>query len=77
MTAPEEVSFKRDISPLFRDIDIAEMRFAFDLLDYDEVREYAEAIYERVAEGSMPCDGSWPAEQVRLFRRWIDGGSRP
>lgn len=77
MTASEEVSFKRDIVPLFRDIDVAEMRFAFDLLDYDEVREYAEAIYGRVADGSMPCDQSWPPEQVELFRRWVDGGTRP
>lgn len=51
------------------------MSFAFDLASYDDVKEYAEDIYERLAEGTMPCDGAWPAEQVQLFRAWIDAGS--
>lgn len=24
----------------------------------------------------MPCDDAWPATDVALFRRWIDGGWR-
>jgi hypothetical protein len=23
----------------------------------------------------MPCDGSWPAEDVERFRTWIENGS--
>jgi hypothetical protein len=51
------------------------MSFAFDLSSYDDVRANAEAIYERLASGSMPCDGGWPAEDVERFRTWIDNGS--
>ena len=50
------------------------MSFAFDLSSYEDVRESAEEIYTRLDEGTMPCDGSWPPEQVRLFRAWIDAG---
>jgi len=53
------------------------MSFAFDLSSYDDVRGNAEAIYERLADGSMPCDGGWPAEDVQRFRTWIDNDSPP
>jgi hypothetical protein len=70
-------SYARDIRPLFRDGDVKAMSFAFDLASYDDVREHAEAIYEQLAAGSMPCDRAWPDDEVRLFRAWIDGGSAP
>jgi hypothetical protein len=70
-------SFERDIRPLFRAEDVEMMEFAFDLSDYDDVRGAAEDIYERVAEGSMPCDAAWPTERVRLFGAWIDAGTPP
>jgi hypothetical protein len=73
----EELGFERDIRSLFRPRDVDSMSFAFDLSSYEDVRSYAEDIHERLAEGSMPCDGAWPIEQVELFRRWIDGGSQP
>jgi hypothetical protein len=73
----EEVTFAGDIRPLFRDRDINSMTFAFDLTSYDDVRGNAEAIYARLADGSMPCDGSWPRENVERFRTWIDNGSPP
>ena len=44
---------------------------------HDDVRANAEAIYERLAAGSMPCDGPWPTESVECFRTWIDNGSPP
>jgi len=69
-----EVSFERDIRPLFREEDIEEMSFAFDLSSYDEVRQYAEEIHTRLADHSMPCDGPWPEADVERFRRWIDAG---
>jgi hypothetical protein len=73
----DAVSFARDIRPLFRDGDVSTMSFAFDLSSYEDVRANAEAIYQRLATGSMPCDQRWPAENVERFRTWIDSGSSP
>jgi Ferritin-like len=73
----DQVTYEQDIRPLFRDRDIQSMSFAFDLSSYNDVRTNAEAIYERLAAGSMPCDGRWPAEDVERFRTWIDNGSPP
>ena len=67
--------FERDIRPLFRPDDVGAMSFAFDLASYEDVRTNAEVIYERVADGSMPCDSRWPTERIELFRAWIDAGS--
>ena len=66
--------FDRDIRPLFRDKDVDEMRFAFDLSVYDDVKDNAQGIYDRLMDGSMPCDGAWSSEQIALFRQWIDEG---
>jgi hypothetical protein len=66
--------FASDIRPLFRDSDVEEMQFAFDLSQYDDVKENAEAIYGRLSGGSMPCDGAWPADRIKLFREWMDDG---
>jgi hypothetical protein len=71
MAAP---SFERDIRPLFRDKDVESMSRAFDLSSYEEVRDHAEAIHARLAAGSMPCDGPWPAENVERFGQWMDAG---
>jgi len=71
----DRISYEHDIRPLFRDRDINSMSFAFDLSSYDDVRANAEAIYGRLAAGSMPCDGRWPVEDVERFRSWIDSGS--
>jgi hypothetical protein len=73
----EPPSFAADIAPLWRDDDVESMLFAFDLRSYGEVRERAEDIWERLDEGSMPCDEEWPADRVALFRSWIDGGMAP
>ena len=67
-------SFAKDIQPLFRDKDVQAMRAAFDLSDYGDVQDNAQAIYNSVASGSMPCDGPWPADQIALFKQWMDEG---
>ena len=67
-------NFARDIRPLFRDQDVEEMQFAFDLSEYDDVKANAEAILERLSDGSMPCDGAWSDEQIELFRQWMEEG---
>jgi hypothetical protein len=72
-----ETSYERDIRPLFRAEDAEAMSWAFDLASYDDVKEYAEVIYERLADGSMPCDEPWLDAQVRRFRDWIDAGTPP
>ena len=69
--------FERDIRPLFRDKDVDEMRFAFDLSQYIDVKDNAESIYQRLQDQSMPCDEPWPPERLALFRQWIDEGSAP
>ena len=71
------LSFENDIRPLFRDLDVEMMSYAFDLSSYDDVKEHAEAIHQRLADGSMPCDGVWPAEEVEKFKRWKDEGMEP
>jgi len=68
-------SFEQDVRPLFRPQDVNAMDWAFDLSSYDDVKENAEDIYDRLANGTMPCDRAWPAEQVQLFRAWIDAGA--
>jgi len=71
----EPVSFARHIKPLFRDKDRKSMSFAFDLWSYADVTANAAGILERVANGTMPCDGAWPAEKVAVFRRWTESGT--
>ncbi len=73
-TASNTPGFERDIKPLFREDDREAMNFVFDLWDYNDVRNQAENILERLEDGSMPCDGEWPPEQIDLFRRWINAG---
>jgi len=73
--ADEPVRFAKHIKPLFRARDRQSMTFVFDLWSYDDVRAHAEPILTRLSNGTMPCDGAWPAEKVDVFRRWMDTGS--
>jgi hypothetical protein len=75
--ADEPVSFAEHIKPLFRQDDRRSMSFAFDLWDYDDVVANDQAILERLGAGTMPCDGAWPAENVAVFRRWVETGAAP
>jgi hypothetical protein len=74
MSSPGEVklSFERDIKPLFRQRDRDAMPRAFDLFDYDDVVENADAIVGSLRSGQMPCDGAWPGEQEDKVQQWID-----
>ena len=69
-----KLSFERDIKPLFRAKDRDSMLRAFDLFDYDDVVENADAIAGSLRSGQMPCDGAWPAGQVDTLQQWIDQG---
>ena len=70
----QPVSYGQDIKGLFRPRDRQSMTFAFDLWEVDDVRANAEAILERLKDGTMPCDGEWSEEQVGLFERWVASG---
>jgi hypothetical protein len=73
-TGAGELSFARDIKPLFREKDRNSMLRAFDLFDYADVVEHADAIVGALRSGKMPCDGAWPASRVDTFQQWIDHG---
>jgi hypothetical protein len=72
--AQQAIGFEDDIRPLFRDKDIRSMSSRFDLSSYGDVKANADQILAKLADGSMPCDGAWPADQVGLFREWVDAG---
>jgi Ferritin-like len=71
---PTAPSFESDIKPLFRPFDRNSMRFLFDLSSYDDVRANSDRILARLENGSMPCDGAWPASDIEQFRAWIAAG---
>jgi len=69
-------SFATHVSTLFRHRDVASMKWAFDLSDYDDVVKHSVKISERVADGSMPPDHPWPDHYVDVFQRWVNGDFR-
>ena len=69
------LGFESDIKPLFREKDRDSMRRAFDLWSYADVVAHADAIAQRLSDGTMPCDGAWPKGHVTLFQRWMEEGS--
>ncbi len=70
--------FASDIRVLFRASDRnAMLAYSLDLHDYQQVKEKADLILEYLEDGSMPCDGAWPAERIALFRAWRDRGCQP
>jgi hypothetical protein len=70
----QPISYAQDIKPLFREGDRESMSSAFDLWSYDDVVQNSDAILGRLRDGTMPCDGAWPEEQVDVFQRWVDAG---
>ena len=75
MSADTSVSFEADIKPMFRERDRGSMQSHFDLWSYEDVVSHADAILAAVANGSMPCDGAWPQEQVDRLRHWVESGT--
>ncbi|MGH7910825.1 MAG: hypothetical protein ACREOV_03810 [Candidatus Dormibacteraceae bacterium] len=67
-------SFETDIRPLFREHDRESMTYSFDLWKYEDVKDRADDILDRLEEGDMPCDRPWSDEQIAAFRAWVDGG---
>ena len=78
MTLPgrdEPISFATHIKPLFRDKDRQSMSFAFDLWSAADVRAHAAAILDRIRNGSMPCDTTWPQDWIDVLQRWTQTGT--
>jgi hypothetical protein len=74
---PAELSYERDIRPLFREKDRSAMLRHFDLWTYDDVRANGDAILAKIRDGQMPCDGPWPPEKVSTLEQWAAEGSAP
>src|SRR5262249_53521903 len=73
--ADERVTFVDHIKGLFRTSDREAMKWAFDLASYRDVSGNAASILQRLASGSMPCDGPWSEEKIAVFQRWVDAGT--
>jgi hypothetical protein len=71
-----QVGFAADIKPLFREKDRDSMRRAFDLWSRDDVFAHGQAIATHLSDGTMPCDGRWPEQQVKLFETWLAQGGK-
>jgi hypothetical protein len=71
----EPLSFEQHIKPLFREGDRQSMKSAFDLWSQEDVAQNSDAILERLRNGTMPCDGAWPDEQVGVFQSWVEAGT--
>jgi hypothetical protein len=65
------LNFERHIKPLFRAMDRNSMKFVFDLWSEADVTKHGEVILSRLKNGTMPCDGAWPAEKLTVFERWL------
>ena len=74
MASDSKLRFSTDVQTLFRERDRKAMKFAFDLGSYEDVKQNAEGILQRLEDGTMPCDGAWTPGQIDIFRRWMAGG---
>ena len=77
----DQLSFAKDIRPMFTDTDVDHMKAAgMDLSSYDDVKNNALGIYAVVSEGTMPPPGTgetWSAQMCETFKQWQDQGCRP
>jgi len=69
------LSFESDIRPLFTEDDVMCMSsFGFDMSSYEDVRENADVIFERLEDKSMPPGEPWSDDNIALFRDWMEEG---
>ncbi len=73
------VSFAGNIQPLFQQYQ-GRMSWRFDLTRYEDVRQNAELIYGYIVPGGgmppAPYD-PFSADQVAMFKSWMDEGCPP
>ena len=79
-----QVSFARDIRPLFRPVDIQHMKGMDVLLDdykYMSDTTNAQLVYDSLTgktEPRMPPNGPyWSKDNLDLFENWMKGGCQP
>lgn len=80
-----DVSFEKDILPLFTETDIDHMNDQGVMLsDFDYMKEPDNAadVLRTLEDGSMPPTwggggGAWSEDKVALFRSWVEGGYKP
>jgi hypothetical protein len=51
--------------------------YGLDLSSYEDVKNKVQGIYAVLLKGTMPCDGTWPADRVATFEHWMDEGMAP
>ena len=80
----EQMSFARDIRPLFRNVDVEHMKRMGVLLDdyaYMSQLANAQKVFKSLTEQfapRMPVGGPyWSQEQLDLFSKWMEGGRLP
>ena len=80
-SSSQQISFAKDIRPLFTDTDVLHMKpYGFDLSNYEDVVANAQAIHDAVSGGTMPPKangGPWTKEKCDLFERWMQQGHVP
>ena len=59
-----QLSFERDVRPLFREKDRDSMRKTFDLWSRSDVQAHQGAILEKLGNGTMPCDAAHGAVEL-------------
>jgi hypothetical protein len=84
MQIDSELSFARDIRPLFRDMDVQHMKPMGVLLDdfeYMSNSENAQSVYNFLtgkSQPQMPPGGPfWGDDSLKLYARWMDAGRKP
>ena len=86
MDKTSNVSFANDIRPLFTSLDVDHMSPFFDLTSYEDVKNNAQNILQRLkgmGGAVMPPplakggDGPWAVEKIALLQSWMDGGYQP
>lgn len=81
MMADENLSFSKDIRPLFTDTDVDHMkRLGMDLSSRDGVADNAENILSVVTSGEMPPaseNRAWTKDMCGTFERWMKQGCPP
>ena len=77
------VNWIDDISPMFTQYDVIQMKWHFDLSDYNTVKTYAQAILMAVSAthpntvGQMPkYEDPWTQEMMNTFQEWTQEGFR-
>lgn len=78
--AAPEISFERDIRPMFEPF-AAAMMWRFDLTNYTAVMANAQHIYARISTPGNPMPPPpFPmltADQIQRFSDWMNGGCKP